>query len=63
MKQKCYISELKVGDFFKLSPNGKVYVRSHFDRSTKRYSYYDFDDVNNEHFATRTRMVIVDFEF
>lgn len=45
------IKQLKVGDFFKLHPNGKVYVRGEYERSLKRYSYYDFNDVNNEHFA------------
>lgn len=63
MKQICYISHLKKGDFFKLRENGKVYVRAEFDRSSKRYMYYDFDDVNNWHSATATRVVIVDFQF
>lgn len=34
-----------------------------YERSMKRYSYYDFDDVNNEHFAVGDKSVIVDFEF
>lgn len=57
------IKQLKVGDFFKLRPNGKVYVRGEYERSMKRYSYYDFDDVNNEHFALGSRVVIPDTEF
>lgn len=39
------IKQLKVGDFFKLHPNGKVYVRGEYERSLKRYSYYDFNDL------------------
>ena len=57
------IKQLKVGDFFRLRPNGKVYVRGEYERSLKRYSYYDFNDVNNVHFCRGDKSVIVDFEF
>lgn len=57
------IRDLKEGDYFRLRVDGKVYVRGEYDRSTKRYSYYDFDDMCNEHFAKATRKVITDFEF
>lgn len=57
------IKQLKVGDFFKLHPNGKVYVRGEYERSLKRYSYYDFNDVNNEHFCRGDKSVITEFEF
>ena len=56
------IKQLKVGDFFKLHPNGKVYVRGEYERSLKRYSYY-FNDVNNEHFCRGDKSVITEFEF
>lgn len=55
------IKDLKVGDLFKLKPSGKLYVRSSFCRDIKRYSYYDYDDVNNEHFAKADKLVITDF--
>lgn len=57
------IRELKRGDYFRLKPNGKEYVRGYYDRSLKKFSYYDFFDVNNEHFAKGSKTVIVDFEF
>lgn len=57
------LKNVKRGDFFRLHENGKVYVRGEYDRSSKRYSYYDFDDIMNEHFAKGTRKVIIDFEF
>lgn len=57
------IKDLSIGDFFKLKDNGKVYVRDMYDRSTKRYTYYDYDDVSNWHSAKGNRMVITDFEF
>ena len=40
------ISELKKGDFFKLSENGCVYVRDSYDRSSKKYECYKYDDIN-----------------
>lgn len=57
------IKELKRGDFFRLKENGKVYVRDYYERSEKKYCYYDFDDVNNWHFAKGTKKVITDFIF
>lgn len=57
------IKDLKVGDFFKLKPNGRVYVRQEYNRMTKRFEYYDFDDVNRWHKAKRDKPVITDFEF
>lgn len=57
------LKDLKVGDFFKLKPTGRVYVRGKYVRSLKRYSYYDFDDVCREHFARGSKRVIVNFEF
>jgi hypothetical protein len=57
------LKDLKVGELFKLQPTGKVYVRGEYERSMKRYSYYDFDDVCREHFSKGNKRVIVNFEF
>lgn len=57
------IKDLKVGDYFKLTPNGRVYVRDTYNRSTKKYEYYDYDDVNRFHECKGTKLVIIDFEF
>ena len=57
------LKDIKRGEYFKLKENGKVYVRDEYDRSTKKYLYYDFDDVNNWHEAKGSRTVIVDFTF
>lgn len=57
------IKDLKVGDYFKLIPNGRVYVRDKYNRSSKKYEYYDFDDVNRWHECKVTKKVIIDFQF
>lgn len=56
------IKSLKVGDYFKLKPNGRVYVRGTYNRSTKKYEYYDFDDVNRFHECHGSKVVITDLD-
>lgn len=57
------IKEIKKGTFFRLKENGKVYVRGEYERSLRKYEYYDFYDVNNYHYAKGNKPVITDFEF
>lgn len=57
------IKDLKVGDYFKLKANGRVYVRDTYNRMTKKYEYYDFNDRNRWHECKGTKQVIIDFEF
>lgn len=62
MENKC-IKDLKRGELFKLRPNGRVYVRDEYNRSTRKYEYYDYDNANAWHEANGTKRVITDFEF
>ena len=62
------IKQLKEGDFFTFRPNEEpterqVYVRSHFDRISKRFAYFPYSDMMNEHFAKGERVVYTDFIF
>lgn len=57
------LKNLKVGDYFKLKPNGRVYVRDTYNRATKKYEYYDFNDVCRYHEAHGDKPVIIDFQF
>lgn len=57
------IRQVKLGEFFKFVPSGRFFVRGEYDRSSRTFAYYPFDDVNNEHFARGERQVITDFEF
>lgn len=56
------IKDLKVGDYFKFKANGRVYVRGSYNRSTKKFEYYDFDDVNRFHECNGTKAVITDLD-
>lgn len=57
------ISELKKGDFFKLSKNGWLYVRGDYDRSSKKYECYEFDGVNSFCYLEGNKDIISDFIF
>ena len=59
------LKELKKGDFFKLKDldAATVYVKGEYDRSTKTYSCFKFDDVNAEIFLKGNKKVFVDFTF
>ena len=57
------ISKLKKGEFFKLSDNGCVYVRGDYDRSSKKYECYKYDDVNSFRYLKGCKEVVVDFIF
>lgn len=61
--KKVELRKVKQGDFFKLSENGKVYVRGYYERSCKKYEAYLYDDINHESFIKASRIVIVDFEW
>jgi hypothetical protein len=62
MKQTT-LKEVKQGDYFKLSPNGKVYVKGEYVRTDRSYACYKFHDVNSETYLKPTRKVFVGFTF
>ena len=57
------LAALKAGALYKLSENGRVYVRGEYVRSVRRYSCHPFDDVNRERFIPGKKAVFTDFEF
>lgn len=62
--QSIAISKVKQGEFIKRKEGAKkVYVRGIYDRSTKRYICYDFDDINSYISLGGQTIVYVDFEF
>ena len=62
------IRELKDGQFFTFRPHEypkerQVYVRSRYDRSGKKFAYFPYSDMMDEHFAKGSRVVFTDFIF
>jgi hypothetical protein len=51
------IEKVKKGDYFRLKVNGPVYVADGYNRSTRKYSAFKFDDINA--FVERKKGVIV----
>jgi hypothetical protein len=68
------LKQVKMGEYFTLTNNVKynedgevlskyVYVRDAYDRESKKYEVYKFDDVNDCRFMKGTRIVWIDFVF
>lgn len=57
------LSKVKKGTPLRFKPNGPVWVRGEYDRSTRTYSVVKFDDMNRESFRKGTTEVLVGFIF
>ncbi|MBQ8120825.1 MAG: hypothetical protein IJ172_08625 [Ruminococcus sp.] len=65
------VKELKKGEFFTLKdvtgstfiPHSVVWVRGEYDRSSKKYECYKYDDVNHFSYLRAERVVYTDFVF
>jgi hypothetical protein len=62
------IKELKKGDYFTIKPienptEKQVYVRGEYDRSSKTYSCYRFDDICSFREFKADKVVYTDFTF
>ena len=62
------LSKVKKGDYFTFKPieeptENQVYVRSEYDRSSKKYEYYKFADVCHYGCRKGNTIVYVDFYF
>jgi hypothetical protein len=57
------LSKVKKGEPIRFKPNGPVWVRGEYDRSSKTYSIVKFDDINRESFRKGTVEVLVGFIF
>lgn len=64
MKQKR-IKDVKRGEFFRLreSDTAPVWVRDEYNRSTRKYEGYRYDNTGDFAEFNGTRVVFVDFEF
>lgn len=62
------LKEVKKGDFFTLKDikypkENQVYVKSDYDRSTKKYICYAFNDINKFRSIKGDKEVFTDFTF
>lgn len=63
--KKTKVNKVNQGTYFKLKPTetAPVWVRGHYDRGSRSYSCYKFDDTNHEKFLKPTRDIYIDFTF
>lgn len=61
------LSDLKPGDYFRLITKAgianPVYVRGDYDRASKRFSIYKFENINAERFVKGSALVTADIDF
>lgn len=62
------LKNVKLGDYFTLRPfeqpkESQVYVRSDYDRETKKYEIYKFANICDFRMMRGDRIVYVDFIF
>lgn len=62
MKQKK-LRDIKPGEIFKLSPSetAPLWVKMFYDRQSKTFSCYKYEDVNHETFMNGNRNVYTNF--
>lgn len=63
--KKVLLKDVKKGDYFRLtnSETAPVWVKSDYDRFTKTYEIYKFDDVCHCAYRKGSTYVYIDFEF
>lgn len=70
--RKTTIKDLKKGEYFYIRQyddsttdvkSSVVWVKGEYERSSKTYSCYKFDDVNHERFFKASKVVFTDINF
>ena len=63
--KKTELRKVRVGEFFRLAESEKapVWVRDEYNRSSRKYEAYNYDNVNHWSEFGGTRKVYVDFCF
>lgn len=57
------IEQLKKGDLFIIPEKKTVYVFDGYNRSTRKYSSYKFEDVNHFREFKKGMVINIDFDF
>lgn len=57
------IQNLPKGEYFRFKINGPVWVRDDYDRSSKSYQAYKFDDINHFTYKKKGTSVYYGFNF
>lgn len=57
------VNKVNQGTYFKLKPTdtAPVWVRDHYDKSSKTYACHKYDDSNHEKFLKGTRKIYINF--
>ena len=63
--KETQVNKVNQGTYFKLKPTdtAPLWVRDHYDRSSKTYACHKYDDLNHEKFFKGKRKIYIDFIF
>lgn len=63
MSKHVQLRQVKQGDYFRLAdtPTAPVWVREDYNRSTRKYECYKYNDINHLGEFNGTRLVVTDF--
>jgi len=63
--KKVTINSIKQGEYFKFkeTETSPVWIRGYYERTSRKYECYKYDDVNHERFINGNTEVFIDFEF
>ena len=61
--KETQVNKVNQGTYFKLKPTdtAPVWVRDHYDKSSKTYACHKYDDSNHEKFLKGKRKIYIDF--
>lgn len=60
---KTKLSTLPKGEYIRLTENGPVWIKGHYDRASKKFSLSKADDMNAETFRKGTLEVFHGFTY
>lgn len=63
MQTPIKLSEVKKGDFVRFKIDGPVWMKGHYDRTSKTFALHKFDDVNHETFKKGKTIVFIGFDY
>ena len=63
--KKTQVNKVNQGTYFKVRPTetAPVWVRGEYDKASKTYSCYKYDDTNHEKFLKGNREIYINFTF
>lgn len=63
ISQRAPIKNIKAGEYVRLSENGPVWIRGDYDRRSKTYELYRFDEIGHSIYRKGSALAYYGFTF